>query len=211
MNSKQKIARGIAHVRKTVPALAPYVDNCQRFNLLPQPHEGSRYFESLALSVVGQQISATAAATISQRIQKSMRGSITPRKVLGRSTEELRSLGLSAAKVKTLQDLSHSILDKRITLENFQDLEDELVIAQLTQVWGIGRWTAEMFLMFTLGRLDVWPVGDYAVRKGWAIAHGLNETPVERDFLLVAAEAAPYRSIAAWYCWRVLEPIEKWS
>lgn len=209
--ASKRIARGIAHVQSVIPALAPYIQKRQRFNLRPQLHEGSRYFETLALSVIGQQISASAALSISKRVQASMNGSITPRKILNRTETELRSLGLSGAKVRTLQELSSAIVSKQIVLADFPNLSDEEVIAQLVPVWGIGRWTAEMFLMFTLGRLDVWPAGDYAVRKGWGIAHGLKETPAEREFRAYGQEAAPFRSIAAWYCWRVLEPEEKWS
>jgi DNA-3-methyladenine glycosylase II len=80
----------------------------------------------------------------------------------------------------------------------------------LSSQWGIGRWTAEMFLMFTLGRLDIWPVGDLAVRRGWQIAHGLKEMPNEKQMEPLGNPFAPYRSIAAWYCWRVLEPQEPW-
>lgn len=209
--ASKRIAQGISHVESAIPALAPYIQNRQRFNLRPQVHEGSRYFESLALSVIGQQISTSAALSISQRVQTSMNGSITPRKVLNRTESELRSLGLSGAKVRTLQELSSAVVSKEVVLADFPNLSDEEVIAQLIPVWGIGRWTAEMFLMFTLGRLDVWPVGDYAVRKGWGIAHNLKETPTEREFRAYGDDAAPFRSIAAWYCWRVLEPEEKWS
>jgi DNA-3-methyladenine glycosylase II len=211
MATNRRVTEGIAHVQLAIPALSPYIQTRQRFNLKPQDNEGSRYFESLALSVIGQQISSSAALSISQRVQTSMDGSITPRKVLNRTESELRSLGLSGAKVRTLKELSAAIVSKQIVLADFPNLSDEEVIAQLTPVWGIGRWTAEMFLMFTLGRLDVWPVGDYAVRKGWGIAHSLSETPTEREFREYAQEAAPFRSIAAWYCWRVLEPEEKWS
>lgn len=211
MASKRLISQGITHVQVTIPALSPYIETRQRFDLLPQAHEGSRYFESLALSVIGQQISTSAARSISERVRDSMSGSITPRKVLNRTETELRSLGLSAAKVRTLQELSSAIVSKQIMLVDFPNLTDEEVIAQLIPVWGIGRWTAEMFLMFTLGRLDVWPVGDYAVRKGWAIAHNLKETPTEREFQEYGRDAAPFRSIAAWYCWRAVEPVGKRS
>lgn len=209
--ASKRISHGISHVESAIPALAPYIQTRRRFNLQPQAHEGSRYFESLALSVIGQQISTSAALSISQRVQTSMNGSITPRKVLNRTETELRSFGLSGAKVRTLQELSAAIVTKQIVLADFPNLSDEEVIEKLVPVWGIGRWTAEMFLMFTLGRLDVWPVGDYAVRKGWGIAHNLKETPTEREFREYGQEAAPFRSIAAWYCWRVLEPEEKWS
>ena len=209
--SSKHISKGISHVELTIPALSKYIQSRQRFNLLPQSNEGSLYFESLALSVIGQQISASAALSISQRVRKTLNGSITPRKILNRSERDLRSLGLSGAKVRTLQELSTAIMSKQITLADFPNLSDDEVIAQLTPVWGIGRWTAEMFLMFTLGRLDVWPAGDYAVRKGWGIAHNLPETPTEREFREFAQDASPFRSIAAWYCWRVLEPEEKCS
>jgi DNA-3-methyladenine glycosylase II len=90
------------------------------------------------------------------------------------------------------------------------DAPDDVVVAELSQIWGIGRWTAEMFMMFTLGRLDVWPVGDLAVRRGWQLAHGLTDMPTEKELDSLGVPFRPYRSVAAWYCWRVLEPEEKW-
>jgi DNA-3-methyladenine glycosylase II len=211
MNSHLKqINKGIKHLSLTCPHLDLYVKTGQKFSLAPQPVSVNSYFESLVRSVIAQQISSQAANTIFDRLHKATKKNITPRTLLNKSEAELRELGLSGAKIKTVKSLAQAQLDKSVNLAHMPDMTDSDVIKMLTSVWGIGQWTVEMFLMFSLGRLDVWPVGDLAVRKGWQIAHNLKETPTEKQLLPQGDVFAPYRSIAAWYCWRVLEPQEPW-
>ncbi len=119
-------------------------------------------------------------------------------------------MGLSSSKVKTIQGLANAHLNKEISLSDLTHATNDEVVKILSSQWGIGRWTAEMFLMFTMGRLDVWPVGDLAVRRGWQIAHALKDMPNEKQMEPLGDPFSPYRSIAAWYCWRVLEPEEPW-
>lgn len=211
MNSHLKqINKGIKHISSSCPHLDAYVKTGQRFSLSPQPISVNSYFESLVRSVIAQQISSQAANTIFDRLHKATTKNITPRTLLNRSESELRTLGLSGAKIKTVKSLAQAQLDKAVDLAQMPDMADSEITKMLTSVWGIGQWTVEMFLMFSLGRLDVWPVGDLAVRKGWQMAHGLKETPTEKQLLAQGDVFAPYRSIAAWYCWRVLEPQEPW-
>jgi DNA-3-methyladenine glycosylase II len=117
----------------------------------------------------------------------------------------LRSAGLSNAKVAALLDLAGKVDDGTVPMRSLGRLDDEEIIAALTQVRGIGRWSAEMFLMFRLGRLDVWPVGDYGVRKGYAVVHGWSEMPTMAELAPLGDPYRGYRSVAAWYCWRAVD------
>jgi DNA-3-methyladenine glycosylase II len=204
------LRNGIEQVKSICPHLKHFVEISDKCNLKPQEPSINSYFESLVRSVIAQQISSVAAATITQRVRKLTSNKITPRVISNRTEKELRSVGLSASKVKTIQGLANAHLSKEINLADLTDATNDEAVKMLSSQWGIGRWTAEMFLMFTLGRLDIWPVGDLAVRRGWQIAHGLKEMPNEKQMEPLGNPFSPYRSIAAWYCWRVLEPEEPW-
>jgi DNA-3-methyladenine glycosylase II len=204
------LRNGIEQVKSICPHLKHFVEISDKCNLKPQEPSINSYFESLVRSVIAQQISSVAAATITQRVRKLTSNKITPRVISNRTEKELRSVGLSASKIKTIQGLANAHLSKEINLADLTDATNDEAVQMLSSQWGIGRWTAEMFLMFTLGRLDIWPVGDLAVRRGWQIAHGLKEMPNEKQMEPLGNPFAPYRSIAAWYCWRVLEPEEPW-
>ena len=204
------LRNGIEQVKSICPHLKHFVEISDKCNLKPQEPSINSYFESLVRSVIAQQISSVAAATITQRVRKLTNNKITPRVISNRTEKELRSVGLSASKIKTIQGLANAHLNKEINLADLTDATNDEAVQMLSSQWGIGRWTAEMFLMFTLGRLDIWPVGDLAVRRGWQIAHGLKEMPNEKQMEPLGNPFAPYRSIAAWYCWRVLEPEEPW-
>lgn len=204
------LRNGIALVKSVCPHLKHFVEISDQCNLKPQDPSVNSYFESLVRSVIAQQISSVAAGTITQRVRKLTNNRITPRVISNRTEKELRSVGLSASKIKTIQGLANAHLTKEINLADLTDATNDEAVKMLSSQWGIGRWTAEMFLMFTLGRLDIWPVGDLAVRRGWQIAHGLKEMPNEKQMEPLGNPFAPYRSIAAWYCWRVLEPEEPW-
>jgi DNA-3-methyladenine glycosylase II len=133
-------------------------------------------------------------------------GEVTPEHLLATPTDDLRAAGLSGNKVLSLQDLSSKVLDGTVVLESrgLARESDEEVVARLTTVRGIGKWSAEMFLMFQLRRLDVWPTGDLGVRKGFGLAwHIPMPTPKELDVL--GESYHPYRSIVAWYCWRAIQ------
>lgn len=211
MGSKSKeLKNGIEHVKSVCPHLKKIIAVSDVCNLKPQEQSVNSYFESLVRSVIAQQISSTAALTIIQRVRKISNNNITPRVLVNRTETQLRKAGLSGSKVKTIHGLANAQLNKEINLAHLADASNDEAVAMLSSQWGIGRWTAEMFLMFTMGRLDVWPVGDLAVRRGWQIAHGLTEMPDEKQMEPLGDPFSPYRSIAAWYCWRVLEPQEPW-
>lgn len=162
-------------------------------------------FEALARAIVFQQLSGKAAGTIWGRLETALGGQVTPPAVLGTSLSVLRGAGVSAAKAASLVDLATKVSDGTLPLMRLSRLSDDDLVGRLVTVRGIGRWTAEMFLMFHLRRLDVWPVDDLGVRKGYARAYGLSAPPSPRALEPLGEVFRPYRSVAAWYCWRVLE------
>ena len=129
------------------------------------------HYQSLVRAVIAQQVSTAAAKTITGRLQSLCAGTITPQKVGDLSLTRLQSVGLTGAKVRTIDELTQATLSGLINFKRFPYLTDEEIISELVPLFGIGRWTAEMFLIFQLGRLDVWPVDDLAVRRGWDVLH----------------------------------------
>jgi DNA-3-methyladenine glycosylase II len=159
-------------------------------------------FESLVESVVSQQLSVKAADTIYARLAALCDGEVAPAQLLKQEEDALRQAGLSAAKVKTIRGLADASVSGAINFEGLHELEDDVISTQLNSLWGIGPWTVDMFMMHQLHRLDIWPVGDLGVRRGWQNMFGL-EDKIEADALRPLGEDfRPYRSIVAWYCWR---------
>lgn len=167
----------------------------------------SERFASLARAIAYQQLAGTAASAIWSRVVASLGGACTPERVLGAGEATLRSAGLSGAKAAALLDLANHELAGTLGLQRIGGLSDEAVLDRLVQVRGIGPWTAQMFLMFTLHRLDVWPVGDLGVRRGYSLAFGLTDMPAPAELEVAGDRFRPYRSIAAWYCWRACEQV----
>jgi DNA-3-methyladenine glycosylase II len=159
-------------------------------------------YQSLIRSVIAQQVSTAAARTITSRLEVQCGGSITAEKVGALSPKKLQSVGLTGAKVRTISELTEASLSGEINFRKFPHLSDEEIVQELLPLYGIGRWTVEMFLIFHLGRLDVWPVDDLAVRRGWDNLHG-NSEPIKPKVLNALGEPfAGMRSVVAWYCWR---------
>jgi len=165
----------------------------------------SSVFSSLAAAIVYQQLAGKAAMTIHGRFVRVLEGRVTPDEVLAADPERLRSAGLSRGKLAAILDLASKATDGTVPLRGLSRLPDAEVVARLTRVRGIGPWTAEMFLMFHLHRPDVWPVGDLGVRNGWARIHGHAAPPDSRELQAAADHLRPWRSAAAWYCWRAVE------
>jgi DNA-3-methyladenine glycosylase II len=164
------------------------------------------HFEALVRAIVYQQLAGAAASAIHGRLIAALGGGVTPERVLALPGESLRSAGLSASKTASLQDLAAKVLDGTVVLDpaGLRAESDEEVVARLSTVRGIGKWTAEMFLMFQLRRLDVWPTGDLGVRKGFGLAWGIP-TPAAKQLDPLGDPFRPYRSVVAWYCWRAAE------
>lgn len=162
-------------------------------------------FGQLSRSIVYQQLAGSAARAIWGRLLNALGGVCTPESVLSADEALLRSAGLSRAKAASLRDLAARESGGVLGLRNLGRVSDEEAQRRLTEVRGIGPWTAQMFLMFSLRRLDVWPIGDLGVRKGCALAFGLKEVPSEKEVEPFGDQFRPYRSVAAWYCWRACE------
>lgn len=156
-------------------------------------------------AIVYQQLSGSAAGTIHARLSARLGGVPDAHAIARVDDEALRSVGLSAAKTRALRDLSERVLDGRLPLAGLDTLSDEAIIEALVQVRGIGPWTAQMFLMFRLGRPDVLPVLDLGVRKGAQVMHRLRALPDAARLERLARPWRPWRSVASWYCWRALE------
>jgi DNA-3-methyladenine glycosylase II len=164
------------------------------------------HFEALVRAIVYQQLAGAAAAAIHGRLIAALGGQVAPEPVLSLPDETLRSAGLSGAKAASLRDLAAKVLDGTVVLDpaGLRRESDDEVVARLVTVRGIGKWTAEMFLMFQLRRLDVWPTGDLGVRKGFGLAWGIP-TPTAKQLEPLGDPFRPYRSVVAWYCWRAAE------
>lgn len=164
----------------------------------------SDYFKDLFESIVNQQLSGKAASTIFGRITKLCKGRITPGVIIKISEERFREAGLSYQKVKYIKDLANKIQKGEINLERIDNLPDEEIIDKLVEVKGIGRWTAEMFLMFSLARPDIFPVEDLGIKKGFEKVIG-KVWNKERSAKFAKKYWAPHRTVASWYLWRSLE------
>lgn len=195
----------LKHLAAADPAMARVIDVVGPCTLAARRHRGG-YFAALARSILYQQLAGKAAAAIHARFNAIFDGTPTPELVIATSDDTLRAAGLSASKVASIKDLAAKILDGTVRLRSVSRMADEEIVEHLTVVRGIGRWTAEMFMMFQLMRPDVWPVGDYGVTKGWAVAHGRGDSMPKPAELALAGDAyRPFRSTAAWYCWRILD------
>ena len=165
---------------------------------------GRSRFEQLAESICYQQLAGKAAEAIWNRVRNTVDGDFTPEAVLGAGYDALRAAGFSNAKALSVLDLAAKVVDGTVRLDRIGRLDDEAVIAELVPVRGIGRWTAEMFLIFTLQRLDVWPVDDLGVRAGYAVAYDLVNMPMAKELVPLGDRYRPYRTLAAWYCWQAI-------
>jgi len=165
------------------------------------------HFAELARSICYQQLAGRAAAAIHGRFAALFDGPPTPEAVLGMSMEQLRSVGLSGSKATSILDLAEKVDAGLVELDRMHRLPDEVVVRELVLVRGIGEWTAHMFLMFQLGRLDVWPTGDYGVRNGFAKMYGLPEMPTPKALQAEGDRFQPYRSLVAWWCWRAVDTV----
>lgn len=163
------------------------------------------HFESLVESVISQQLAVKAAETIFLRVKKSAGGRIIPARIAALSESQLREAGVSGAKIKAIQGLASASISREINFNKLHEIDsDEEIFEQLTSLWGIGPWTVDMFMMFQLGRLDIWPTGDLGVRRGWEKIYSLPEEIAPKTLELKGEKFRPYRSVVAWYCWRAL-------
>jgi methylated-DNA-[protein]-cysteine S-methyltransferase len=195
----------VAHLRAADPELARVIDLVGPFRMRLRP--APSIFLALAESIAYQQLNGKAAAAIFARVRALFpRGVPTAARLLRMSDEKLRGAGLSRSKILSLRDLAQKVENGGIpTFDRVRHMPDETIIERLSEVRGIGRWTAEMLLMFRLGRPDVLPVDDYGIRKGFAIAFERGEMPSPKELAAYGARWQPYRTVASWYLWRAVE------
>ncbi|MFN2476968.1 MAG: DNA-3-methyladenine glycosylase [Chthoniobacterales bacterium] len=195
------------HLAASDPRFAALVARAKRFT--PRTDVPVRPFDALAESIAYQQLSGKAAATIWGRVRElyGKRKWLDPQQVLDTPDETLRACGLSGAKTAALKDLAAKTLDGTVpkTGTALAALSDEEIITRLTAVRGIGRWTVEMLLLFSLGRPDVWPVTDLGVQKGYAKTFDKRKLPTPKQLQKIGEKWKPHRSAAAWYFWRALD------
>jgi DNA-3-methyladenine glycosylase II len=185
------------------PVIARMVDD---FGLPSFPAPTGSHFAALVRSITYQQLAGAAASAIHGRLLTLLDGEVTPERILAVTTEQLRAVGMSGNKTLSLQDLSAKVLDGTVVLDPrpLARLGDQEIVTRLSTVRGIGKWSAEVFLMFQLRRLDIWPTGDLAVRKGYALAWDIP-VPTPKVLDALGEPYHPYRSIVAWYCWRAAQ------
>jgi DNA-3-methyladenine glycosylase II len=204
MQDRQSTAE--EHLAATDPRMAALIARSVPYTI--KPTQVIRPFEALAESIVYQQLSGKAAATIWARVRRlyPSRRRLDPAAILATPDNKLRAAGLSGSKTRALKDLAAKTLDGTVPSgRSLVRMSDEEIIARLTTVRGIGAWTAQMLLLFDLGRLDVWPHTDYGVLKGFAKTFGRRKLPTPKQLLRLGEKWRPYRSVAAWYFWRALD------
>ena len=195
----------IQYLSSVDSTLARLIERAGAFNMpIRQMHNP---FEELARNIIYQQLHGNAAAAIHSRVLALFgKKRLSSPDVIDASEESLRSAGLSAAKLVAIKDLAAKTLEGTVpTLAKMRRMEDEEIIEHLTKVRGIGRWTVEMMLIFRLGRADVLPVGDFAVRKGFSLVYGLKDLPKPKELVHYGERWRPFRSVASWYMWRANE------
>ena len=161
------------------------------------------YFQGLVGEIIGQQLSGRVAGVIYERLKGKVKGRLTPGKILALFDQELRNCGMAWAKVRSIKDLAQRVKEKKLHIRKLNKLSDEEVMIELIAVKGIGRWTAEMFLMFTLGRTVVFPDDDLGIRKG--MPKLLKKNLSQNEMVEFAERWKPYRTIASWYVWKNLD------
>jgi DNA-3-methyladenine glycosylase II len=200
MLKQADIQKARRHLRAADPVMKAVIDDVGPFTLRLERDR----FHMLVRSIISQQISTSAARSIRRRLQE-LAPDMKAATIAQFTVDQLRSVGLSPQKASYIADLAHKVNDGTVELRQIGRLSDERVVEQLTLVRGIGRWTAQMFLIFSLGRLDVFPHDDLGVRTAIRNHYGLDDLPDKQAAIAIATPWRPYASVASWYCWRSLD------
>ena len=204
VHSAQKMRRIVAEVGQMDRKFAPLIER-RPLCTIGRSAPSESHFESLVSSIISQQLAVKAAETIHGRLVDLCKGTINAKKLIKLDEIALRKIGVSGAKTRTLKGLAGAVVDNSIPIDSIDEIhDDQEIYDKLTSLWGIGRWTVEMFMMFQLGRLDVWPTGDLAVRRGWDIIHKNKEETLAKTLDLKGEKLHPYRSVVAWYCYQAV-------
>jgi DNA-3-methyladenine glycosylase II len=201
LTTSHQVAAPTQAIAAADPQLAAFIERAGPY--AARPGQGDP-FTSLARAIVFQQLAGRAAAAIYGRFAATVGGAVTPDAILSAAPEALRAAGLSGNKTLSLIDLATKVRDGTVPLEGIAAYDDEEIIAKLSTVRGIGRWTAEMFLLFELERPDVWPVDDLGVRHGWSLIHELAEMIKPKALQAEGDRFRPHRSAVALYCWHAV-------
>lgn len=185
------------------PAFISVTTKFPDYPLLNPPEPNLDIFKSLVKTIVGQQLSGKAAATINSRLE--LQFQLTPQALSKASVADLKSVGISAAKARSIKELSEQINSGLVDLTELPKLSEVEIRSQLLKIWGIGNWTVDMFLMFDLRQPDIWPINDLGVQKGWQVLHELSFRPNPKQLAKAGDALVGMRSAAAWYCWRALD------
>ena len=200
------IRKASAHLRAVDPVLARLIDHHGPY----QPRPSSDPWSALVRAILFQQLAGAAASAIQRKwfgFYGDETATPTPEQVLATSDEDFRACGISRQKMSYFRDLALHTTDGRLKLSRLNRMSDDAVIEALTQVKGVGEWTAHMHLMFHLGRPDILPVGDLGVRKGMQVTYGLAEMPTPKQSMEIGAKWTPYRSVGSWYMWAAVEGV----
>jgi DNA-3-methyladenine glycosylase II len=191
----------VEELGKLDPALGNLISQCGSIEIPIQED----FFVSIASAIVGQQLSNRVAEILWIRLNELVGETVSPESILALEEEALRRIGISYSKIKYLKSLSTAVIEKTIELDRLHLLDDEEIVRQLTQVKGIGPWTAEMFLIFSMGRMDVFSVGDGGLQRAVKWLYNLEEIPGKEALLRISDQWKPYRTIAALYLWRAID------
>ena len=196
--------KALEHLRINDPIMARLIDTYPA----PTFKKHTNYYQELVDSIIGQQLSVHAARAIEDRFKALFDGEFpTPEQILTKDVEELRTIGFSRPKARYVQDLAQKILDGEVTFDQLDDMTNDEIITELTNVKGIGEWTVHMFLMSCMARPDILPVGDLGIRNGVTMLYELDEQATPEDVRSVALSRRwhPYESVASWYVWQSLD------
>ena len=202
--SKNPWADAISHLHSADPALGSLMTRVGPCSIRPKVRKDR--FATLVRAIIGQQISSKAAASIDARLRDLTSQPHTPEPLIALGETGLRSVGLSGVKARYVLNLAEAVRSGDVPLDLIHKWDDEAIITRLTTIKGVGVWTAEMFLIFALGRPDVFPVGDLGVRAGLRDHYGLPDLPKPQAAVSLGDIWRPYRSVASWYLWRSLDP-----
>jgi DNA-3-methyladenine glycosylase II len=200
--AKSSLAAAISEVASRDPVVANLVVLAGPITHRPRNPDG--HFGALVRAITFQQLAGAAANAIHGRVRALVDGPLTPQALAAVPDDALRAAGLSANKLASLRDLSAKVMDGTVALEPSTRSTDEEIVAGLSAVRGIGRWTAEMYLIFELRRLDVWPVDDLGVRQGYALAWRMDPVPTARELGPLGDRFRPYRTVVSRYCWEAV-------
>jgi DNA-3-methyladenine glycosylase II len=196
--------KALEHLAANDPVMRRLIETYPR----PTFEKHGNYYQELVDSIIGQQLSVSAARAIEGRFKDLFGGKFpSPEQILTVDIETLRGVGFSRPKARYVQDLAQKIIDGEVTFDDLDEQSNDAIIAELTQVKGIGEWTVHMFLMFCMARLDVLPVGDLGIRNGVTILYDLESKATPDDVVRIAETKnwRPYESVASWYVWQSLE------